>query len=133
MADIAITAANFLPSAQALKKKGTAAGTITRGQPVSFSPADNGFKAVNASALGGAAVAGIACEDVAVGQDFLFVVEDPLLKIGGTVLSGDTIWASATGVTKTFADIVTGWAVWVLGVVNADLTMKFKIVGGGVK
>jgi hypothetical protein len=134
MADLAITAANFKPSNLALKKKGTAAAAITRGQPVYYSPADAGYKQANVSALGGASIAGIACEDVGAGQDFLFVIADPKLNLGAAGLaSGDTLWASATGITKTFADLVSTWAGWVLGMVNGDGTVNLSIVGGGVK
>lgn len=131
MADIAITAANFKPSNLAYSLRGTAAGAITRGRAVIFSTSLAGFIVAPANALGGAKVAGFAMEDASTGQDFLYVVKDPALNIGGVVAPGDTVWVSATGLTKTFADLVTGWAIVVAGVCTVANVINLDMVQGG--
>jgi len=134
MADIAITAANFIPSANASLTQGIAGASITRGQPLYLDTGTNTYKVFDASNVSKNAFAGFACEDAASGQPILVCTKDPALQLGGTVASGDTVWGTATGVTKTFADLVTTWKIWVIGIcTDASNTINFSPVAGGIK
>ncbi|HKP92330.1 MAG TPA: hypothetical protein VJS88_00410 [Chthoniobacterales bacterium] len=134
MADISITAASFVPSANATLVQGIAGGTLTRGMPVYYDSATGTYKQFDASNSSKYEFAGLACEDVASGQPLFVCTKDPALTLGGTVSVGDTIWGSATGVTKTIGDLTTGWRVWVLAVCTAASNIvNFNPVRGGVK
>lgn len=137
MADISLTAANFLPSSNASILHDCVAGaTLTRGQSLYYDSATSTYKlfdADGASAL--QEFAGLACQDIASGQKFDVCTKDPDLKLGGTLASGDNVWGSATagGVTKTVGDLATGMRVWSLGVATSTTNMNFNPVRGGVK
>ena len=54
--------------------------------------------------------------------------------IGATILSGDTLWSSATpgGITKTAADQVSGIYSTPIGVMISTTLAKIKIIPGGL-
>ena len=135
MADISITAANFVPSANATIIQGVAGEAMTRGQTLYYDSTNALYKLFSATNTSKDVLAGLACEDAATNQPMLVVTKDPALVIGGAAASGDTVWGSnvAGGMTKTFADVVSTWRVWVLGVANATNTINFVPCKGGVK
>ncbi len=135
MADITITAASFVPSANASIVQGTAGEAMTRGQTLYYDSTAGQYKLFDANDTTKDILAGLACGDTASGQPLLVVTKDPSLALGGTVALGDTVWGSATagGMTKTFADVVTGWRVWVVGVANATNTINLDPCKGGIK
>jgi hypothetical protein len=135
MADISITAGSFIPSANATLVQGIAGAALTRGLPTYYDSATATYKAFDASSATKYQFAGLACEDVASGQPVFICTKDPDLQLGGSITIGDTVWASATGVTKTIGDLTTGWKIWVLGVCTATsgAHLNFLPVSGGVK
>ena len=133
MSDIAITATAFIPSANATVIQGIAGATLTRGQPVYLDTVAGTYKLYVATSVNTDALAGLACEDVAAGQPMLIVVKDPALVLGGTLVIGDTVWTSLSGLTKTFADLVSTWRIWTAGVATSSTVMNFSPVKGGVK
>lgn len=134
MADISLTVANFIPSANATLIAGIAGGTLTRGMPLYYDSAAGTYKQFDASNTTKDQFAGLCCEDAASGQPIEVCTKDPDLILGGTVSMGDTIWASATGLTKTIGDLTTGWRIWVIGVCNAASNhVNFNAVRGGIK
>jgi hypothetical protein len=134
MADISITAANVVPSANATLIQGVAGEAVTRGQTLYYDSAAGTYKKFDANDTAKDTLVGLACEDAAAGQPLIVCTKDPALALGGTVAIGDTVWGSATagGLTKTFADLVTGWRVYVVGVANAANTINFDFVRGGI-
>jgi hypothetical protein len=133
MADISITPANFIPSANATIIQGTAGATLTRGQPVYLDTATNTYKLYVATSTTTDNLVGLCCEDAASGQPILIVTKDPALALGGTLVTGDTVWTSLSGLTKTIADLVSTWRIWVAGVATSSTVMNFQPVKGGVK
>lgn len=129
MADIAITAANVLQSASAQLERREAAEAITAGQ--TLYKLANGkvglFDANGATPL--CVFEGIAVDNAATGQQVVYAKKDlGGFTIGATVVIGDSFWASGTnpgGITKTAADVVTGWFAVHLGV--ALSTTKFYL------
>ena len=82
MADLAIVAANFVPSSNAKFKSGIAGETITQGQPVYLKTTDNLlYKAKNTTPIVGL-VYGIAANAASVGQPLNVVYEDDDLQVG---------------------------------------------------
>jgi len=133
MADIAITATAFIPSANATIIQGIAGATLTRGQPLYFDSAAGTYKLYVATNVLTDGFVGFACEDAAAGQPLLVVIKDPALALGGTLVTGDTVWLSLSGVTKTFADLVSTWRIWTAGVATSTTVMNFLPCKGGVK
>jgi hypothetical protein len=133
MANISITPANFIPSANATIIQGIAGGTLTRGLPVYLDTAAGTYKALVLTSTTTDTLAGLACEDAANGQPILIVTKDPALAIGGTCASGDTIWCSNTGITLTQADLVSTWRIIFVGVGISSGTINFDPCRGGVK
>jgi hypothetical protein len=133
MADITITAANFIPSANATIIQGIAGATITRGKPLYLDTVAGTYKLLVLTSTTTDTLAGLACEDAAAGQPLLIVTKDPALAIGGTCASGDTIWCSNTGLTLTQADLVTTWRIIFVGVGTASGVINFDPAKGGVK
>jgi hypothetical protein len=133
MADIAITATAFIPSANATLIQGIAGATLTRGQPLYFDSAAGTYKLYVATNVLTDGFVGFACEDAAAGQPIMIVTKDPALALGGTLVNGDTVWLSLSGVTKTFADLVSTWRIWTAGVATSTTVMNFSPVKGGVK
>jgi hypothetical protein len=133
MADIVITAANFIPSANASLIQGTAGATIVRGNCLYLDSVSGTYKVLVLTSTTTDGFAGFACEDAALNQPVIVCTKDPVLALGGTLVSGDQVWASNTGVTKTQADLVTTWRIWALGVALSATTMNFLPCKGGVK
>jgi len=127
-AAIAITAANVLPSANAIYLPGDhyALSTITAGQWVyrlstvitpSGTTPDIGL--ASASGAGDATkVIGVAVESVSAGQPVKVVIRDSNFSLGGTAAAGDVIYLHTTAgsCTSTYGDLTTGNFVCVLGV-----------------
>ncbi len=135
MADISITASGFIPSASATLIQGTAGENVARGQTLYYDSTNGLYRLFAANNTTKDTLAGIACEDASANQPFMVVTKDPALAIAGTLATGDICYGSsgAGGITKTFADIVTGWRVWVLGPASATNTINFLPIKGGIK
>lgn len=132
MADLSITAASVIPSANARRISRVAASTITAGQVVyrltagTVAPAD----ANGASPLFN--VLGIAENGGGAGQRISVITEDPALAIGATVVIGDVFILSATaGGIADVADAAAGHYVTVLGVAVSTSAINFKPVAAG--
>jgi hypothetical protein len=134
---ISITAANFVPSANAvfLPGKNLAGETLTAGQAVYLDTAVaiTTGQVKKASAIGtglSTQVIGFAANGASLGQPVRIVIRDPGLTLGGTVTAGCVIYLGTAGaVTLTYADLTTGGFVAILGVgINAT-----KINFGGTK
>lgn len=132
MADLSITAASVVPSANARRISRVAASTITAGQVVyqltagTVAPAD----ANGASPLFN--VLGIAENGGGTGQRISVITEDPALAIGATVVIGDVFILSATaGGIADVADAAAGHYVTVLGVAVSTSAINFKPVAAG--
>jgi hypothetical protein len=136
MADIAITAANFLPSIDATGITVKAGVAITAGQGCYLDTATGLYKLALANGAGDIKVfAGFCSETVGANQEFILITKDPALALGGTILSGDNLWLSGAnpgGVTKTFADLVTGWQNWHLGGGLGGNIVNFAVTKGGI-
>jgi hypothetical protein len=133
MADISITPASFVPSANATIVQGIAGATLTRGKPVYLDTVAGTYKLYVATSTTTDALAGLMCEDVDAGQPCLVLTKDPALVLGGTLVTGDTVWTSLSGLTKTIADLVSTWRIYVAGVATSSTVMNFSPVRGGVK
>lgn len=132
MADLSITAASVVPSANARRISRTAASAITAGQVLyqlaagTVAPAD----ANGASPLFN--VVGIAENGGGAGQRISVITEDPALAIGATVVIGDVFILSATaGGIADVADAAAGHYVTVLGVAVSTSAINFKPVAAG--
>lgn len=132
MADVAITANNVKASGQGLVKKYLAQGVLARGLPVVYSQSAGGYIQAKANALSGAPVEGISLQDIGPGQYFLFCASDVLFTPGFNLASGQTVWVSATGITITAADLVSGWNNVVLGVGIGNNQMILRPLNGGL-
>ncbi len=85
-ADLSITAANVLASANARYQDGTAGATLTRGMLVYADATDGGkIKPADANVLAAKAVLGMAYSDAAAGQFVRVIIEDPDLTVGATL------------------------------------------------
>lgn len=135
MADISITAANFLPSSVAQTFTGTAGATITQGQPVYLNTVTQTYQLCNANTTGNGVniCAGIAMDGASNQQRFLICRSDQNLALGGTVNSGDVVIVSgnAGGMTLS-SSAVTGWYVTVLGVGIGNNSINFSMVGSNL-
>ncbi len=134
MSDISITAESVIPSGAAQFERRFADENITAGQ--TLYKLDNGkvglFDANGAPPL--CVFEGIACDTAAEGQPCVYARKDPLgLTIGATVAIGDSFWASGTpgGITKTPADVVTGWYAVHLGVAISTTQIIFNPTSAG--
>jgi hypothetical protein len=136
MAAIAITAGSVIPSSSAVIKYGVAGETITAGQVLYVEPVTNLMKLCDANSTAAiATAAGIATNGASVNQRVYYCTEDTGgFAIGATILSGDTLWTSATagGITKTAADNVNPVYATVLGVMTSTTLARIKIVAGGL-
>lgn len=134
MAAAAITAANVIASAQALKVTVPAGATITAGQSVYVDSA--GVAQLTDSDLSATAAKcdGIALNGGAAGQPITIVTDDPDFQHGATLAAGDTVWTSPTagGITKTIADLATGQFTIVLGVCTSATKMVLRPIRSGV-
>jgi hypothetical protein len=136
MADISVTSNNFITSPTATIIQGTLGEAVTTaGQPLYYDSASGTYKKFDASSTSKDTFAGLACEPGGAGQQILIVTKDPDLQLGGSVTIGDTIWASATGLTKTIGDLTSGWRIYTIGVCTATSGnhVNFEAVRGGIK
>lgn len=139
MADLTVTPASVIPSANADIAIGTAGATIVAGQSLYIDTANSNVLKLfdsDGSALT-STFAGIALGGAATGQQVRYVKSDPALVLGCTMAVGDTLWASETagGLTITFADFEAGDYITCIGVctvVNSTINMKI-IAAGAVK
>jgi len=128
MADITITAANFIPSSSAVYL-GTvciAGETITAGQPV-FLHTDNKYYKASAGTAANATAIGIAANGAAANQRFNVVSSDTAAACGSVFgTAGKALVLSATpGSLAPYADMVSGDYVTIVGVSTAATTMQF--------
>jgi len=132
MADISITAANVIPSANAQLYRKTLAAASTAGQVVYLDT--NGKAALadaNASATT-AAVYGILVTGGGTNQVATVCTKDPALVIGATVAIGDVLILSATaGGVAAVADLATGHYGTVLGIATSTTAVNFNPVAAG--
>ena len=108
---------------------------MTAGQALYYDSTNALYKLFSATNTSKDVFAGITCEGAGANQPILVCTKDPALALGGAVASGDTVWASnvAGGMTKTFADVVSTWRVWVVGIANATNVINFVPCKGGIK
>jgi hypothetical protein len=136
MADLTVTPASVIPSANAVIAIGTAGATIVAGQTLYIDTANsNVLKLYDAdgSALT-STMAGIALGGAASGQQVRYVTQDPALVLGCTMAVGDTLWGSDTagGITATFADLEAGDYITCIGVCTVvNSTINFKMIPAG--
>ena len=132
MADISITAANVIPSANAQLYRKTLAATSTAGQVVYL---DTNGKAALADANASAAastVYGILVTGGGAGQLATVCTKDPALVIGATVAIGDILILSATaGGIAPAADIASGYYGTVLGIATSTTAINFNPTAAG--
>lgn len=119
MADIAITVASVIKGQNGNALTGLAGVALTQGQVIYIDPADRKAKLADSNASSPAnAVAGITLNAALANQPIDYVTADPAFIFGGAAAAGDVIYLSDTagGLTSTYADILTGSTVIVLGV-----------------
>lgn len=136
MADIAITAANFLPSSVAQTFTGTAGATITQGQPVYLNTVTQTYMLTNAATTGNGinVCAGLAMDGASNQQKFLICRSDTNLALGGTVNAGEIVVVSgnAGGVCLSTSAVLSGLYLTVLGVGIGGNNINFAMVGSNV-
>lgn len=131
MADVTITAANVIPSANAVYQDGTAGATITAGQVVYRDSTDGKYKLADANASPATANAvGIAAHGASNGQPLRVVIYDPDFTVGGTVAKGVYVLSGTAGGIAPVADIVSGWYPVVVGVATSTTKMIVDLVRG---
>jgi len=136
MADLSITAASVIPSANATIAIGVAGATIVAGQSLYIDTANsNVLKLYDAdgSALT-STMAGIALGGAGSGQSVRYVTQDPALVLGCTMVVGDTLWGSDTagGLTITFAELEAGDYITCVGVCTVvNSAINFKMIPAG--
>jgi hypothetical protein len=120
MADIIITAASCLPSTDANLQNAIAFETITAGQPVTAAVVAGQQTTVRlADALNYPFVIGLAACGAAANQPIRICTQDTTgWTLGGTVNAGDVVYLSPNSgkVTSTYADILAGKMVQILGI-----------------
>lgn len=129
MAALAITAANVLPSAAAVRVGNYNAGVaITAGQAI-YLDSNNLWQLASNAAVASQPTA-IAANNAAVGQRVDAILSDPALTHGLTgVAAGDTIWGLTAGnQTKTLADLTAGTFTTMMGVALSATQMKLSPV-----
>ena len=135
MADISITAASVLKSANGQPIPATCGQAITAGQAI-YVDTGNVLKLSDANGAAAARTcAGIALNGGATGQPASYVRSDAAFVLGGTGTSGLPAFVSETpgGITMTPADVTTGSTGILLGIFNTDGTLNLSPVVGGVK
>lgn len=132
MADLTVTAANVLPSANAVAQRGTAGEAITRGQGL-YRNANDGklYKAV-ATNLVAAEFVGIALQDAGANQPILYCAEDSDFTPGATLVTGTAYVVSATaGGLAPIADLVTGNIVSVVMLAKSTTKAVLRRINSG--
>lgn len=132
MADISITAANVIPSANAKIVRKAAAETITAGQTLYLNTSGLVAKADANLSAAASTVYGIAVNGGGAGQLINVVKEDPALRIGATIAIGDILILSATaGGIAPAADLASGHYGTVLGIGISTTEINFKPIAAG--
>ena len=134
MADLTITAANVLASANARRKHGTAGVNLTAGQAL-YADATDGKKLKLADAnLSDAAaeVVGIAAHGTLAGQPIEYIEFDPDFTPGATLVSGTTYILSGTaGGICPDSDAVSTWRKRILFAATSTTKANMQLVKGG--
>lgn len=137
-ADISITAANVVPSSNAVISQGTAGATIAAGQLIYLDGDDtdsNGKGKAKLSDCDSATatirvVDGIAINSASAGQPLVYVTFDPNLTIGGSQTANVILILSSTaGGIAPSADLTTGEYLICIGVVKTATTIYFRAPG----
>lgn len=134
MADIAITAANVLPGANAIKTTGVAGAAITAGQGTYFDTTTQTWKLADNDAAAAAAHhdQGIALTGSAAGQPII-VQTGGDITIGGTLTPGTAYYLSATpGAICPVADLVSGKTVCQIGLAKSAAVLTIDVQFPGV-
>lgn len=130
MTDLSITAANVVPGATCRTVQGTAAETITAGQPVYLNAAGKWAKA-DSDAAGLQDASGIALTGSALNQPIV-VAKVGAVTIGATLVAGDPYYVSSTaGGICPFADLSNGEKVVQLGVATSTTVLNIDIQNTG--
>lgn len=137
MADITITAANVLASANAKKGFGVAGATITAGQAL-YSDASASFKLkpADANVLASANCVGIALHGASDGQPLTYVFEDDDFSPGGTLSlsvaadSGIYVLSATAGGIAPMDDLAATMYPVVLGVAKSTTKLYLRITRG---
>lgn len=136
MAALSQTAASVLPSANANLASGIAGATIVQGNMVYADSTDSyKIKLTTTATAAAANPVGMAINAASSGQRIDYVILDPALNIGATMLVGDDVWLFDTtpgAVTSTKADLEAGDYVTHIGVAITTTTINFKICAGGL-
>lgn len=133
MTDIAITAANVLPTGNATLETGIAGATITAGQVIYKEAATGAFKLTDTDSATAEAknAYGIALNGASAGQPLTVVKSGPV-TIGGTLVAGVFYYASNTpGGICPAADVATEQSV-VVGYATSTSVLNVRIVNTGV-
>lgn len=133
MSDIAVTAANLFPGANANLLRGVAAAAIAAGQTV-YRLTDGTIGLADANGTTPADVtAGIAvCSALRAGQPITYTDDDDDLTLGGTTVAGEPYMQSATpGGICPPADLVTGWKGTLIGFGKTGNKLRVKIIASG--
>lgn len=138
-ADLSITAANVIPSRNAIIAQATAGATITAGQLIYIDSTDLDTQSRGKAKLADAnsataavrSVAGIAINSAASGQQVSYVVRDTALQIASSGLTAGAIYglsATAGGLAPS-ADFTTGWYPSVVAIAKSTTTIDFMAPG----
>jgi len=133
MADLSITAANFIPGANAKIKQGIAGETITQGQPLYLKSSDNRLYKADANASAETAlVVGLAANAASAGQPIDYDYEDDDLTVGGTMTMANVYVASVTaGGLTPFAEFANGAYLTVILVPKSTTKAVLKLTAAG--
>lgn len=131
MAAISITAASFVPSANAVTQLVTAAVAVTAGQSAYQLAAGTYGLCDNDASAPAPVFAGLFGGNAAAGQPVALVKSDTALVLGGTLVKGTVVCTSPTagGVTLTPGDNTTGSTVTVIGIGTSTTTLNFAAPG----
>lgn len=137
-ADLTITAANVVPSNNAVVRYATAGATIAAGQLIYLDAADldvNNFGKAKLSDANGAValrvVEGMAVNSASAGQRVSYVSHDPALVIAASGLTTNMVLISSAtaGGVAPVADLTTGWYLHAVAVVKNATTIYFRAPG----
>lgn len=122
MAAVPITAANVVPSQDAQFLDAIAYETMTQGQAVAYlEPASDTATAPYVRLADAAVyyrVIGVVASGASANQPVKVILKDKAMALGGTIAAGDVAYVGPTpgSITVTYADILTGKFVSVLGI-----------------
>ena len=133
MADIAITPANFHPSAGVNPVRGVAAVAITAGQVVCMNADQSiGLADANAPAPANLPIGIAVCSAAGAGQIIMYATSDTDMTLGGTTISGTVYILSGTpGGICPAADLATGMFTSIIGVGKTGNKLWMQLVASG--